>query len=323
MEQPSKMTPKDFFLNLGIVASIYTTAFAFLTLMFEMINRVFTDPLSVGYYVYGYYSSGIRFAIASLVIVLPLCIILSVINSKLTVSVPEKRKLPFRRWLSYLTLFLSSLAVVIDLIVLINLYLGGEVGVRFVCKVVSVLVVSLIIFVYFWQDLKSDGLNRRCARIFTIAISSIILIAIISGFLIIGSPTTQRSRLFDQRREGDLQSIQSQIVNFWQKKGVIPSKLSELNDSISGYVVPSDPQTGKNYEYVVSDATQFRLCATFSLSTEEINGKDYMTRNSYPKSYATAPDYMLVQDVWTHDAGDVCFDRTIDVELYTLNKNII
>src|SRR3989344_4642503 len=90
-DSSGRMTPKDFFLNLGIVVTLYTSAITFLTLLFEIIDRVFPDALSQGYYTYGYYSSGIRFAIASLVIMFPLCIIISIFNNKEAQIVPEKK----------------------------------------------------------------------------------------------------------------------------------------------------------------------------------------------------------------------------------------
>ena len=321
MDQTAKMTPKDFFLNLGVVVTLYTSAITFLTLIFEIIDRVFPDALSQGYYSYGYYSSGIRFAIASLVIMFPLCIIITVFNNKQALAVPDKKKLAIRRWLSYLTVFLASLAMAIDLITLINTFLGGEITARFVWKVLSVLIVCGIIFAYYIIDLKTDIVGGKGAKSFAVGVSVVVLAGIVGGFIIIGSPLTQRLRLYDERRVSDLQSIQWQVINYWQKKAALPKVSADLNDSISGYKVPIDPSTSANYEYQVSGATSFKLCATFDLSTADVNSKDYMTRDQNGNYYASVPaldskGYTVAQDSWTHEKGRMCFDRKIDTDLY-------
>ncbi len=327
MDTSEKMTPKDFFLNLGVVITLYTSAITFLQLLFEIIDRLFPDALSQGYYSYGYYSSGIRFAIASLVIMFPLVIIISIFNNRQMLAMPEKKKLAIRRWLSYVTLFLASLAMAIDLITLINTFLGGEITARFAWKVFAVFVISGIIFCYYIYDLKreiSAGVESK-VKSFAIGVSVVVLAGIVGGFVIIGSPFTERLRLFDERRVNDLQNIQWQVVSFWQKKAALPDTLAELNDSISGYTVPADPNGGV-YEYQVTGATAFKLCATFDLSTEEVNKKDYLRKDQRGDYIASTPAPASgfypgrTQDTWTHVKGRTCFDRTIDKDLYPASK---
>lgn len=327
--QSGKMTPKDFFLNFGVVITLYTSVIAFLSLLFEIINRVFPDALNQGYYSYGYYSSGIRFAIASLVIMLPLCIIISIFNNREALVVPEKKKLAIRRWLSYVTLFLTSLAMAIDLITLINTFLGGEITARFTWKVFAVFLVSAIIFGYYIYDLRTETPGGKGPRIFAGAVSLVVLAGIVGGFVIIGSPFTQRQRLFDERRVNDLQNIQWQVVNYWQKKAELPKSLADLNDSISGYIAPVDPDNSSAYEYKVTDIKKFELCSTFSLSTDEVNGKDYLSRDQKGGIYMTEPMPASIaypnrtQDTWNHTAGRTCFERTIDTDLYPPTKTIL
>lgn len=328
MDTSAKMTPKDFFLNLGIVVTLYTSVIAFLTLLFEIIDRVFPDALSQGYYTYGYYSSSIRFAIASLVIMFPLYLVVSAFNNRQAVLVPEKRKLFIRRWLSYLTLFLAALAMAIDLITLINTFLGGEITARFTWKIVAVFLVSAVVFGYYIFDLKQEAGVPASAKPFGVVVSCLVLAGIIGGFFIIGSPFTARLRLFDERRVSDLQNMQWQVINFWQKKGLLPKSSADLKDSISGYSAPTDPQSGTEYEYAATGFTTFRLCGNFALSTEEINKKDYETKD---KRYgggimtsAPASDiyYPAPRDSWTHKKGRACFERSIDKDLYPVNKTV-
>ena len=64
---------------------------------------------------------------------------------------------------------------------------------------------------------------------------------IIAAFFIIGTPNSARLTQYDQQKVSDLQNIQTQIVNYWQKKSALPDSLSDLNDPISGFTVPTDP----------------------------------------------------------------------------------
>jgi len=90
-----KTTPKDFFLQLGVMTALYVSAISLINLLFQTIDYAFPDALA---YYGDPYSSGIRIAIASLVIIFPLFIFLSRMNSKDFAIWPEKRELPVRRW---------------------------------------------------------------------------------------------------------------------------------------------------------------------------------------------------------------------------------
>jgi hypothetical protein len=108
----------------------------------------------------------------------------------------------------------------------------------------------------------------------------------------------------------DLTSIQWQIVNYWQQKGSIPADISALNDSISGYIIPVDPETGKAYGYQKSGALTFKLCGDFELAADSAYGSKYATDSS--AAYPMIPG----SSNWSHGAGTVCFDRTIDPDMY-------
>ena len=65
----TKMTPKDFFVQLGIFASLYISLGSLVGLLYEIIDHIFPDLNAYGYN--DPYSSGMRFAIASLIIIFP------------------------------------------------------------------------------------------------------------------------------------------------------------------------------------------------------------------------------------------------------------
>lgn len=312
----TRTTPRDFFMHLGVMVTLYVSVVSLLVLLFQVINYAFPDALDRSYYYGSYnpYSEAVRWAIAALIVVFPLLYFLSRVLHRDYVTVPEKRALPLRKWLVYLTLFVAGLAIMVDLIVLLNTFLGGEITTRFVLKALSVLAVAGLVFGYYTYDLRHDIVPAsKAARAFLGVAALIILASIVTGFSVMGSPSRQRNAEFDQRKTNDLQSIQWQIVNHWQRKQALPAALDDLNDPIGGYVVPTDPQTGASYEYrtVPGGQPSFELCATF-------NGESL--KRPMPGNEMTAPSrafpYDARNEVWEHPAGRHCFDRSIDPELY-------
>jgi hypothetical protein len=132
-----KVTPKDFFLWLGAMATLYGSAIALLTLLFNYIDRWLPDALSYG----DFSSSGLRLAVSALVVVFPLYVFLTSVLHKDLRAHPEKRELWVRRWLVYATLFIGGLVLVIDLVAVINVYLQGELSTRFALKCLAIFAV--------------------------------------------------------------------------------------------------------------------------------------------------------------------------------------
>ncbi len=322
--QPSsslKTTPKDFFLQLGVMVALYVSVISLVNLLFQTINYAFPDKLA---YYGDPYSTGIRLAIASLVIIFPLFLALSWINGREFARECEKRELPIRRWLVYLTLFVAGIAVVVDLIMLVNTFLSGEITTRFTLKVLTMLLVAGGVFGYFLYDLRHKEAVGRKDKIFAVGALIVVLGSIIWGFAIMGSPATARNRQFDDRRVSDLQNIQWQIINFWQQKEKIPASLSDMEDSISGWRAPVDPDTDAVYEYRrATDSLAFELCAVFSRNTigerERLEGRGGFggsySANSISKPIYDAYGTQKIEN-WEHAKGRACFSRTIDPDLY-------
>jgi hypothetical protein len=309
-----KTTAKDFFLHLGAVVALYTSVIALINLIFSVINYLLPDQLA------GYFSSNsIAWPISLLIVFVPLLYVLEGMIKKDIALDPAKKDIWVRRWRIYLTLFLTGLAIAISVVTLINMYLNGEIGWRFVWKVISIVVVAGAVFKYYFFDLNE---NHRFAKMGKAGSKwgglVIVLAAIVMGFVVVGTPGKQRALRFDGQRVSDLQSIQWQIVSNWQQKQKLPATLADLKDSISGNIIPNDPETKKPYEYVVKGPTSFDLCANFGLKNEDTSGRGayyggrgYDTVMSYP-SYGGDP----ANENWKHEAGRICFTRTIDPQKY-------
>lgn len=278
---------------------------SFLTLLFQYINVQFPDTLDF------WWREGslmaIRGAISALLVSWPVVIFMSIFIGKDLRADEGKQTIWIRKWLLHLMLFVSSLAIIIDLITLINTFLDGELTTRFALKVLAVLLVAAAVFWYYLWELKRDPMKpTRVTRVAAICSSAVILAAIIASFFVIGSPAKQRDVRLDQDRLSDVQSIQSSLVSYWRDKGVLPENLDALEDDIIGYRNPLDPVSGEAYEYATTGELSFQLCAVFA---GESDGKENAARvpmmfeSGYPASGF---------DVWSHPVGRHCFDRTID-----------
>lgn len=309
MDRP-KTTPKDFFLWAGAMVALYVSVFSLITLYFEYINYTFPDALEP---YLDPYSGAIRFAMASLVVLFPVFLLLMRLIRNDIVRSPEKRDLWVRRWALFLTVFVAGAAIAIDLITLINYFLGGDLTTRFVLKVAVVLLVAGAGLMHFLADIWGNWLKYpERARMVGWATAALILLSIAAGFFIMGTPGQIRLYRFDEQKTSDLQNIQWQVVNYWQQKERLPATLAELSDPISGFVVPVDPQTGESYRYERISALSFALCATFNAENRSVS-------TSYPIARPVpigVEKGIGVEDNWQHRAGEVCFKRTIDPERY-------
>lgn len=150
-------------------------------------------------------------------------------------------------------------------------------------------------------------------RYFVYTIIGIVAATVIAGFFIVGSPKEERLRRFDQQRVEHLQFLQSEIVNYWMNKELLPKNLEALKDDIRGIAIPTDPETGSEYQYAIKGPLNFSLCATFAKPSLESGVNIGQPKPVAPYGYG-------IQENWQHDAGYTCFERIIDPEIYKSTK---
>ena len=294
--------------------SLYISVFTFISLLFSYIDFTFPDPLN------GYndpYSSGMRTSIATLIVLVPLFLFLMRLIRKAMIKDTTRKDIWVRRWALVFTIFVAGAGIAVDLITLINYFLDGDLTTRFLLKVAIVLLVAAAGLMHFLADLWGFwDTQPKQAQMVGWAVGVLVLLSIAAGFLIMGSPSQVRLYRFDDQKINDLQNIQSQVVNYWQTKNKLPASLTELNDPLIGFTVPSDQQ-GNAYTYATSGPLTFKLCATFNAETQA--NSSYSPSRPVP---AMAPPGLggkgmdLYAQPWTHTAGEQCFTRTIDPERY-------
>ncbi len=312
LNQKPKTTAADFFLHLGVVAVLYVFVGFLLNLLFTVIDVAY-PPVAENYFI----SPSISFPVAALIVLFPVFILLSYIMYRSYNLNQDKKQLGIRKWLTFLTLFITGAIVAGDLITIIYYFLDGrDLTASFLLKALSLLVVAAIIFIYYSQDLR-ERISSGQRKIWLAAALLLTIGAIVSGFSVIGSPSSQRLARLDQQKVNDLQNIQWQIVNYWQSKQKLPQNLTDLNDSISGQIIPIDAQKGMPYEYSTEGTLSFKLCANFNREGP-INGySPEFVQPAQPATYQKAASGP--KENWRHSAGYVCFDRTIDPDLYPPN----
>jgi len=336
----SKLSPKYFFLCIASLVALIISVVSFLNLVFETLNKKFPDVLNATYQ-YGYFTydyEGMRSALATLIIVFPIFLLISYFWKKEIKAGLGVIDEVIRKWMIYLILFLASAVIIADLVTLVKYFVAGEVTTRFVLKVIVALIAALIVGKYYIFELQ----DRK--KIFglpvgpTSAIKAAILVAlaIAWSFMVMGSPAKQRLFRLDDRRVSDLQTIQWQVISYWQQKEKLPEGLVDLKDPISGFSLPVDPEfeQGINYEYNKLEKLKFELCGTFALPIpkgwQEYNYGGVRPMMEFPGGIgggdASTVSYPYPGggggESWAHEAGRTCFARTIDPELYPPFKDI-
>ncbi len=313
-------TPKDFFLWVGAMIAFYVSVVAFINLIFQYINYLYPDPLNS--YQIDPYQSGISAFMATLIVALPIYLILMRIIRRTIIRDPSRQETWVRRWALICTLFVAVVAFAITLVVLLTTFLSGEeLTLRFLFKVLTVLLVTGASFSHFFADIM--GYWKQFpdrARNIGFGVGAVVLATIIAGFFIVGTPQEARLARYDAQKVSDLQNIQWQIVNYWQQKEKLPKELSDLFDPISNNFAPVDPQTKNEYEYKETAPLSFQLCAVFNTETRKTMGGRGGVRLEVSPPMPIEVTKGETADNWQHTAGRVCFDRTIDPERYPPNS---
>lgn len=297
---------RDAFFHLLAFASLYTVVISSVILFFTYINRLFPDA-ALGYDYSSSDLSGVRMSMAAVIVAFPLFLWMTKILQKEIAEHAEKAASGVRRWLTYLTLFVAATTLMGDVITLVFQLLQGELSIRFLLKVIIILVVAGGVFTYYFLSLRMEPASKKSRsmhRSFLILSLAYVAVVLVWGAFIIGSPVSERARKFDDRRVEDLRSISTEISNIVYEGGIhpvsptgtpipptkaLPKTLEQVRIEAL-YATPNivDPETGVPYEYRILGATKYELCAEFSFPRE-----------------------MQYDIAWNHAEGNQCF--TIDI----------
>ena len=289
-----RTSAKDFFLNLGAIVALYTVVISLLNLLFTIINNVYPQITNSYYYVG---SQSISWPVAVLIIFFPIFIFLMWLLEKNYVVEPEKKNLPVRRWLTYITLFIAGIVLAGDLVMVIYYFIDGQdLTAGFLLKALSVLVVTTAVFLYYISEQKGR-VNSSNRKMWAIGAGIIVIGSIVWGFSVLGSPRTQRLYKYDAQKVNDLSMLSNAVESYYYRTNALPDSLNQLTQ-VDYYFNTVDPQSQAPYEYQKTGANTYRVCAEFNLAERTAQS---MARPMYNGG------------AWPHEAGRQCFDRTIAV----------
>lgn len=105
-------------------------------------------------------------------------------------------------------------------------------------------------------------------RALAIALVVVTVLALVAGFATVGGPFQARMEKIDRERAGDLSAIVNALACD-DPQGPLPTEL--ITDAIRTvcpgmFLVPrnlTDPETGEDYAYRVTDEKTFEVCAEF------------------------------------------------------------
>lgn len=179
------------------------------------------------------------------------------------------------KWITYIILLIAGGTIIGDLITVLYNFLQGEFGIRFLLKAVTILVIAAFVFVFYFFERKKIQYKKEISQIIfwvLLALSSVIIVvAIVFGFIVGGTPFEARVKKFDLERVSNLQSLSSCVSAFSYDNERLPENTNELKSNARyGYCASIiDPETEKDYEYKVISKSEFELCAEFNRSTLE------------------------------------------------------
>lgn len=295
---------KEFFLHLGLIATLYTTITGLMVFIFAVINLQFPD--TIGYFNVSSIREQMAFSLSLVIVSFPIFVVLSKKIYKDLDKFVDNRELWIRKWFLSLTIFLLVLMFAITIVTLIYTFLSGEITIRFSLKTLFTLILASFTFWFYLKDyqgyfFEKPKLRKKISNIVIVIVS----FGIIAGLALAGSPGKIRDIRLDSTRVNDLSRIQSEVLNYWQNNGELPEDISILENALSYYTVPKDPETDEDYVYKVISDNKFQLCAEFNTSNE---GEISQARDYYGY-YGNNMEY------WNHDEGVNCFDREIDETL--------
>lgn len=286
-------SPKQFVLQLGALIALYVSLTALIVLCFSIINLHFPDAATA---VYEDESArtAIRSTIAVLLVFFPTHLVLTRIGNKIRRRESGGTYTSFARWLIFISLLVAGGILLVDLVILINYFLNGEITPRFLAKVAVLLVLVGTAFTYYLLDVRNyfkDKLQQ--AYYFGSGALLVVVLALVFGYQYIETPQAVRERRIDEQQVSDLQQIQSYIENYYLTEKSLPN---DLATAYKGFALPTAPAGRSGYTYKVTDEQNYELCANFATESTE-SERSYMS-----------PEQNFN---WLHKAGEWCFARTV------------
>lgn len=298
MEQQSNNAPKFAFYYLLSLVSLIFVALSTGMIIFQIIHKKIFDVLSLNQ---GYYSSEtMKFAISAIIITAPIYFVTMWLINKNLYDGKLGKDSGVRKWLTYFVLFVSSVVVIGWLIGTIQSYLGGELTTKFILKSLTALFISLVVFSYYFYDIKREQVvdaKNRIIKIYFFGSLIVILAVLVCGFVYSDSPQITRNKNQDIILINAFDTIDNAINAYYNQTKKLPVNLDELVNK-SGFLAEKDiinKATNKKIEYKVKGTNKYEICGDF-----KANNKNLIDQNNE-----------WLDNRWPHDIGHQCLPREV------------
>lgn len=146
------MSAREAYWYLVLFSTLYLCSFALGSLLFEIIEQQFPDPIRPNYRT----EETIRWAISLLAVAAPIFLFAADRIRRMLLVDPNLLGSPMRKWLTYIALLFAGVFFVGDATSLMFWFLGGELTTRIFLKVATVAVIAAGIYGYYTLELKRD-----------------------------------------------------------------------------------------------------------------------------------------------------------------------
>ena len=302
LKQQTNNSAKFAFFYLLSLTSLIFTALSVGMIIFQIINKSIVDVINQ--YSGQFSQEQLKFAIATIIIAAPVFYLTQKqIYKNLFLGIMEKDS-GIRKWLSYLTLFTSSVITIGWLIATINSFLDGDLTIKFALKAITAIIISSVAFSFYLYDIKREevaGKKDKIIKIYFFASLILVLASFIASLFFVESPMETRNKKMDEIIMNNFYSINNEINSYYNEFGKIPQTIDELQREygISDKIL-NHPESGKKIEYKIVGEKEYELCTDFKTSNK--NEEDYY---GYYNNYRKENE--------KHDAGYQCLKQRVEV----------
>ena len=256
---------RDAFFHLIAFITLGAWVVALINLGDGLIDRGFPSP---GQYLAN--ASSLSWWIATIIIAFPIYLWVNVLIGREAKIRPESLQSGVRKWLTYVALTVAAVVLLGDAIWFLGAFLTGEVTSAFVVKSALLIGVTGGVFAYYLGSVRATVLGTARDRVYAGIAFAAIAIALILGFIPLGSPADRQAIARDNDKLQTLYGLANDANDDRNASGAksIPATLSGASAGV----------------YARIDANAYKLCDTFE-----------------------RPSPADVTGTWKHPAGYYCF----------------
>lgn len=235
---------RDAFFHLIAFITLGAWVVALINLGDGLIDRALPSP---GQYLAD--ASSLSWWIATIIISFPIYLWVNVLIGREAKVRPESLQSGVRKWLTYVALVIASVVLLGDAIWFLGAFLTGEVTAAFVAKSALIIGITGGVFAYYLGSVRATALATARDRIFAGVAIAAVALALVLGFIPLGSPADQ-------------QAIARDGVKLQTLYGLATDATADRNASgAKGLPATMPGESGRHYTRI--DANGYRLCETF------------------------------------------------------------